>query len=202
MTIFLSVAEWVALGQVILTDLTLAADNAIVIGMAAARLGPMERRRAIMVGIAGATLLRVLFALFVVQLLQVVGLLLVGGLLLLWVSWNLWRELARGRLSAECAPDSGVRKCKSLGDAVWQIIIADVSMSLDNVLAVAGAAREHVWILAIGLVVSVALMGFAATWVARLLIRRPWIAYLGLLVILIVCIDMIADGVRELIRVI
>lgn len=196
------VSAWVALGTVILTDVALAADNAIVVGMAAAGLPAAQRRRAILIGIVGATVLRVVFALFVVQLLQIVGLLLAGGILLLWVSWKLWREIRDGKsedageavLEGKDVPGQAP---KSFRDAVMQIIIADVSMSLDNVLAVAGAAREHTWVLIVGLVFSVALMGAAATYVARLLSRHHWIAYLGLLVILFVSLRMIWDGALE-----
>lgn len=201
---FLSTAELIALVQVILTDLTLAADNAIVIGMAAARLSPVLRRRAIMLGIVGATVMRVLFALFVVQLLQVVGLLLAGGILLLWVSWKLWRELMRRELAGEAVLAGAqvpVQNGKSFREAVTQIVVADISMSLDNVLAVAGAAREHTWVLVTGLVVSIALMGAAATFVARLLMRHAWIAWIGLGVILLVSLDMIREGTMELMQV-
>jgi YjbE family integral membrane protein len=196
-------AELVALAQVMLTDLALAADNAIVIGMVAAQLPSSLRRRAIMLGIVGATVMRILFASFVVQLLEIVGLLLAGGILLLWVSWKLWRELGQKELAGEavlagrCVPD---QDGKSFREAVSQIVIADVSMSLDNVLAVAGAAREHTWVLVVGLAVSILLMGTAATCVARLLTRHSWIAYLGLLVIVLVSVDMIADGVNEVLR--
>ncbi|HEX7047732.1 MAG TPA: YjbE family putative metal transport protein [Gammaproteobacteria bacterium] len=204
---FISVSEWVALGTVILTDIALAADNAIVVGMAAAGLPPAQRRRAIIFGIVGATVLRVIFALFVVQLLQIVGLLLAGGILLLWVSWKLWRELRQGaREDAGEAVLEGKdvpgQEPKTFRDAATQIIIADVSMSLDNVLAVAGAAREHTWVLIVGLVFSVALMGAAATYVARMLSRHQWIAYLGLLVILYVSLRMIWDGAHEILGVI
>jgi len=205
MITFLSRAELVALVQVILTDLALAADNAIVIGMAAAQLAARQRRQAIILGIVGATLMRVLFALFVVQLLQIVGLLLAGGVLLLWVSWKLWRELTSRELAGEAVLagiNVPVQNGKSFRQAVTQIVVADISMSLDNVLAVAGAAREHTWVLVTGLVVSIALMGSAATLVARLLTRYSWIAYLGLFVILMVSVDMIRDGVLELMQVV
>ncbi len=196
----ITLAEWAALGTVILTDLALAADNAIVVGMAAAGLPHAQRRRAILIGIVAATVLRIVFALFVVQLLQIVGLLLAGGILLLWVSWKLWRELTHKEEAGEAVlegVDVPVQQPKSFRDAVMQIIIADVSMSLDNVLAVAGAAREHTWVLIIGLALSVALMGAAATFIARVLTRHQWIAYLGLLVILYVAIRMIWDGGLE-----
>lgn len=200
---FLTTAELVALVQVILTDLALAADNAIVIGMAAAQLPSPLRRRAIMLGIVGATVMRIVFASFVVQLLEIVGLLLAGGILLLWVSWKLWRELGHKELAGEAVLGGKpvpVQNGKSFREAVSQIVIADVSMSLDNVLAVAGAAREHPWVLVAGLAVSIVLMGSAATCVARLLTRHSWIAYLGLMVIVIVSVDMIAEGVNELLH--
>lgn len=199
----LSTADLVAIAQVILTDLTLAADNAIVIGMAAAPLAPAMRRRAIMAGIAGATLMRVVFAVFVMQLLKLIGLLLAGGMLLLWVSWKLWRELPYRELAVTAAhgvQSAPERSRKSFGNAVTQIVVADVSMSLDNVLAVAGVARDQPWILVLGLVISIALMGSAATVVAKLLMRHSWVAYLGLLVIVFVSADMIWDGARELMR--
>jgi len=202
---FISPAELIALGTVILTDLALAADNAIVVGMAAAGLPRDQRPRAIVIGIVGATAMRVVFALFVVQLLQIVGLLLAGGILLLWVSWKLWREITHKEEAGEAVlegEDVPVQKPKSFRDAVTQIIIADISMSLDNVLAVAGAARDHWWVLIVGLVLSVALMGAAATWIARLLTRHSWIAYLGLFVILYVALKMIWDGGLEILALI
>ncbi len=164
-------------------------------------------------GIAAATLLRIVFASVTVQLLQIIGLLLAGGLLLLWVCWKLWRELRSGRLidmsaghaprevPAEVAPGVGVAAPpKTMRQAVTQIIVADVSMSLDNVLAVAGVAREHVWVLIFGLVLSVAFMGLAAAVIARLLGRFHWIAYVGLAVILYVALRMIVDGTLELVE--
>lgn len=199
----LTSSELVALFQVIFTDLALAADNAIVIGMAAARLPLSLRHRAIVLGIIGATVMRILFASFVVQLLDIVGLLLAGGVLLLWVSWKLWREIGERELAGEAVLAGGyvpVRQDKSFRQAVSQIVVADISMSLDNVLAVAGAAREHTWVLVVGLAVSIVLMGSAATFVARLLTRHSWIAYLGLLVIVLVSIEMIAEGADEVLR--
>ncbi|MGE5475215.1 MAG: YjbE family putative metal transport protein [Bacteroidales bacterium] len=190
-----------ALFQVVAIDVALAGDNAIVVGMAAAGLPAIHRRRAILLGIVAAAVLRIIFASFTMQLLQVVGLLLAGGLLLLWVAWKLWRELsgqaaeerAEAEQEAETAPEGG----KSFGQAVWQIVVADVSMSLDNVLAVAGASRDHEWVLVAGLALSVALMGLAANMVARLLNRFRWIAYVGLVIILYVAIRMIWDGAHE-----
>lgn len=204
---FLHTAALADLLMVVAIDVALAGDNAIVVGMAAAGLPAEQRRRAIMLGIAAAAGLRILFALFTVQLLQVVGLMFAGGLLLLWVSWKLWRELAGGSAEeheeevgehALEGEDIPVRKDKTFRSAVTQIIVADVSMSLDNVLAVAGAAREHLWVLVVGLALSVALMGLAATVVARLLQRHRWVAYVGLAIILYVAGTMIWDGALPL----
>ncbi len=185
--------------QVILVDLMLAADNAIVIGLAAASVPAAMRPRVIMLGIAAAAILRILFALVTVQLLQIVGLVLAGGLLLLWVCWKLWRELRSRNESTDSADGESGAPAKSLRQAIVQIIIADVSMSLDNVLAVAGIARHEPVILVFGLALSVALMAFGATLIARLLERYAWIAYIGLVVILQVALVMIWEGSRELI---
>ena len=191
-----------ALLQVILVDLVLAGDNAIVVGMAAAGLPRDQRKKVIAIGIAAATILRIMFALVTVQLLQIVGLVLAGGLLLLWVSWKLWREIEAQRAGAmepsEIEAEAHRPKEKTFKDAVIQIVVADVSMSLDNVLAVAGIARETVWVLVIGLVLSVAFMGLCATYIARLLEKHHWIAYVGLLVIFYVSVQMIADGIAQI----
>jgi YjbE family integral membrane protein len=201
-------AGFSALLQVIAIDLVLAGDNAIVIGLAAAGLPADQRKKAILVGIIAATLLRIGFALITTWLLQVGPMLLIaGGLLLLWVCWKMWRELrttheeeheATEALSnADYNSDGSVArtaKRKTFAQAAWQIVIADVSMSLDNVLAVAGAAMEHPTVLIIGLALSVALMGFAASYVARLLHKYRWIAYIGLLIILYVAIEMTLSG--------
>ena len=203
--------EVMALLQVVMIDLVLAGDNAIVIGLAAAGLPLQQRTKAVLVGIIAATVLRITFAAATSQLLQVVGLVLAGGVLLLWVSWKMFREL---RLSAEGQDDAieamsnmdinddgtivSHAPRKSFAQAASQIIVADVSMSLDNVLAVAGAAREHLSVLIIGLGLSVALMGIAAGYIARLLHRHRWIAYAGLLVILYVAVDMIWRGMSEI----
>jgi YjbE family integral membrane protein len=200
----ISAAELVALAQVVLVDLVLAGDNAIVVGIAVAGLPVNKRLRVMVLGIAAATLLRIVFATFTVQLLQVIGLLLAGGLLLLWVCWKLWRELRAGRLTArEPAPDdtaaAGAQPPKTMRQAVTQIIVADVSMSLDNVIAVAGVAREHAWVLVFGLVLSVAFMGLAAAVIARLLHRHHWIAYVGLAVIFYVALRMIYEGAIEVV---
>jgi YjbE family integral membrane protein len=196
-----------ALFQVIMIDLVLAGDNAIVIGLAAAGLPEGQRRKAILVGILAATVLRIGFASITVQLLQIIGLLLAGGVLLLWVCWKMWRELQSQRhhqptfqnLSSARTMDTPVAatKQKTLGQAIWQITIADVSMSLDNVLAVAGAAREHPMILIFGLALSIALMGLAASFIARLLEKHRWIAYVGLVIILYVALDMCYRGALE-----
>ncbi|HUG46317.1 MAG TPA: TerC family protein [Sphingomicrobium sp.] len=184
--------------QVLMIDLVLAGDNAIVVGALAAGLPPHQRRTVIIVGIVAALVLRIFFALIVTQLMQVVGLILIGGLLLLWVSWKMWREMRHlgegGSPEIEGDEHSGLRPAKSFAGAVWAVAIADVSMSLDNVLAVAGAARDHPGILIVGLVFAVALMGVAANIIAKYIERYRWIAYLGLAVILYVAVKMIYDG--------
>lgn len=200
----LSVEALSALATVIMIDIALAGDNAIVVGMAAAGLETRIRRQAILIGVAAAAVLRIIFSLFTVQLLEIIGLLLAGGILLLWVAWKLWRELRAGHLEQEAqaeavleGEDPMVAPRKSFGSAVTQIIVADVSMSLDNVLAVAGAAREHTYVLIFGLMLSVALMGLAATLIARLLQRHRWIAYVGLAMIVYVALKMIWEGGEE-----
>ncbi len=186
--------------QVIMIDLVLAGDNAVVIGLAAAGLPKAQRSRAILVGIVAATVLRILFASIAIELLAIVGLLLAGGILLLWVSWKMWREL-RGpnQHDTEAALGGGNAHVphKTFAQAAWQIVVADVSMSLDNVLAVAGAARDHAVALIFGLSLSIVLMGIAASLVARLLNRHRWIAYVGLAIILYVALDMIWRGGNE-----
>jgi YjbE family integral membrane protein len=197
------------LAQVILIDLVLAGDNAIVIGLAAAGLPPEQRARAIIIGIAAATVLRIVFALLTTQLLQIIGLLLAGGILLLWVCWKMWRELRAPQHKEALATEAlttaadaqngadGQPPRKTLAQASLQIIIADISMSLDNVLAVAGAAREHPWVLVFGLALSIALMGLAAVYIARLLHKHRWIAFVGLAIILYVAMEMIYRGALE-----
>jgi len=188
--------------EVIFINVVLSGDNAIVVGMAAAGAPRAIRKKVIFYGIAGAVVLRVLLSLLAVQFLQIVGLLLAGGVLLLWVSWKLFREIresAAEHAGAEAlggtAGDGAVTEStKTLGEAMWQILVADVSMSLDNVLAIAGAARDHPLIMAAGLVLSVALMGLAATFIARLLDRYRWLAWVGLLVIVYVAAMMIWEG--------
>ncbi len=198
-----------ALFAVVAIDLVLAGDNAVVIGLAAAGLPAHQRNKAILIGVAAATLLRVAFAAVTTQLLAIVGLLLAGGLLLLWVCWKMWRELHESRaeeiaaaealenrdLDADRAVASAPQK--TLGKAALQIVIADVSMSLDNVLAVAGAARDHPQVLVFGLALSIALMGIVASLIARLLRRHRWIAYVGLVIILYVAGEMIYRGAIE-----
>jgi YjbE family integral membrane protein len=187
-----------ALLQVVMIDLVLAGDNAIVIGLAASGLAAKQRGRAILIGILTATVLRIVFAAFTIELLEIVGLLLAGGILLAWVCWKMWRELGKSRhaASTDAAQGAGAAP-KTLLQAAWQIIVADVSMSLDNVLAVAGAAREHPAALVFGLTLSIVMMGVAASFIARLLERHRWIAYLGLAVILYVAGDMIYRGFLE-----
>jgi YjbE family integral membrane protein len=211
MTEFLTAEALSALLQVIMIDLVLAGDNAIVIGLAAAGLPKDQRAKAILMGIVAATVLRIGFAAVTTQLLQLIGLLLAGGILLLWVCWKMWRELRAGndrRLDAnKRREDSDINgdgqvagnARKTFAQAAWQIVIADVSMSLDNVLAVAGAAREHPGVLVFGLILSIGLMGVAAGFIARLLHQYRWIAYLGLAVILYVAVEMIYRGVHEIV---
>ncbi len=198
-----------ALVQVIMIDLVLAGDNAIVIGLAAAGLPKEQRGKAIFWGIIAATGLRIIFASITVQLLAVIGLLLAGGILLLWVCWKMWRELRHSShdLDAiEALAEEDINKDgsvavgaprKTYGQAIWQIIVADVSMSLDNVLAVAGASRDFPLILIFGLVLSIALMAVAASFIARHLQKHRWIAYVGLAVILYVALDMCYRGGLE-----
>jgi len=175
-------------------DLMLAGDNAIVVGALASGLSPRDRKRVIVVGIAAALVLRIIFALTATALIQITGLLLAGGLLLLWVSWRFWRELRSGSDAAGEASETGVGRPNSFARAAWAVALADVSMSLDNVLGVVGAAREHPAVLVIGLVLSVALMGIAANLIARFIERHRWIAYGGLVVILYVACRMIWQG--------
>ncbi|MCK1491308.1 TerC family protein [Bradyrhizobium sp. 180] len=195
-----------ALVQVVLIDLVLAGDNAIVIGLAAAGLPQAQRAKAILIGIVAATILRLLLAGIATRILQIVGLLLAGGILLLWVCWKMWRELRtspagstvrKGTIGA--IAESKPRK--TLLQASWQIIVADASMSLDNVLAVAGAARDHPVVLIFGLGLSIAMMGLAASFIAGLLQTHRWLAYVGLAVILYVAVEMIWRGTLEIMKV-
>jgi YjbE family integral membrane protein len=214
------IPELIALGQVIMIDLMLAGDNAIVVGMAAAGLPKHMRAKVILIGIAAATVLRIVFAVVASKLLVIIGLTLAGGILLLWVCWKFWRELVherRRRLQAmkrygrklsadevreleekeEALP--GAAPAKTVRQAVTQIVLADISMSLDNVLAVAGAAAQHTWVLVVGLLLSVALMGVAAGFVAGMMKRWPWIAYIGLVIILWVALGMIYRGTHQVV---
>jgi len=210
-------SQMTALGQVLAIDLVLAGDNAVAVGLAAAALAPEQRKKAILIGLAAAVVMRIGFALVTVQLLAIVGLLLAGGFLLLWVCWKMWRELqeqkthdqAESTEEMEAAlaahhgggatPEQLGIKRKSFGAALLQIMIADLTMSLDNVLAVAGAAHDHPWIMVFGLVLSIALMGLAATFIARILNRYRWISYIGLVIVLYVALHMIWDGYRSVV---
>ncbi|HYG90729.1 MAG TPA: TerC family protein [Azospirillum sp.] len=211
-------SQLVALGQVIAIDLVLAGDNAIVVGMAAAAVPRAQRRKVIFWGIGAAIGLRIVFALITTQLLAIIGLTLAGGILLLWVCWKMFREL-RSHGRDEVAPDEaldapdvqvagtgagaaavGAAAGTTVGAAIWQIVVADVSMSLDNVLAVAGAAKDHPTILVIGLLLSVVLMGAAANMIAHLLHKHRWIGWLGLVIITYVALDMIWRGGHEVLK--
>ncbi|MDO8876274.1 MAG: TerC family protein [Pseudolabrys sp.] len=198
------------LAQVVMIDLVLAGDNAVIIGLAAAGLPKEQRAKAVLIGIIAATVLRIAFAGVAIQLLEIVGLLLAGGLLLLWVSWKMWRELRTSHKEEQDAREAlagadlnadgtvaGSAPRKSFAQAAWQILVADVSMSLDNVLAVAGAARDHPWVLIFGLGLSIVLMGVAANFIAGLLNKHRWIAYVGLVIVLYVAGDMIWRGFGE-----
>ncbi|MFN3515041.1 MAG: TerC family protein [Phenylobacterium sp.] len=200
--------------QVLMIDLVLAGDNAVAVGLAAAGLPVEQRRKAILWGLIAAVTMRIGFALITTQLLGIVGLLLAGGLLLLWVCWKMWRELRDQAEPEEAAAEAvmdgdptthppqeiAARQPKTFRSAFIQILIADLSMSLDNVLAVAGAAREHPAILVFGLLLSIALMGVAATYIARLLHKYRWIGYVGLLIVLYVALHMIWQGHQDVVR--
>jgi YjbE family integral membrane protein len=192
-----------AFAQVLMIDLVLAGDNAIVVGALAAGLPADQRKKVILIGVIAALVLRVVFALLVSQLLQIVGLILAGGLLLLWVAWKMARELRHTNAQSAGSPeiagdeDSGLRPARTFPSAAWAVAVADISMSLDNVLAVAGAAREHPGILIVGLVFAVALMGVAANLIARYIERYRWIAWIGLAVILYVAGKMIWEGYHD-----
>jgi YjbE family integral membrane protein len=212
--VLLDMTELSALISVIIIDIVLAGDNAIVVGMAAAGLPAQQRRRVIFAGIAAATVLRIAFASLTVYLLEIIGLMLAGGILLLWVSWKMYRDIRAGHMVAEPvvvhAAPAGSRSAgsdlplparKTMGQAMLQIVVADVSMSLDNVLAVAGVAHQSAaWILVVGLALSVALMGVASTFVARLLNRYTWISWLGLGIITFVALRMIWDGAEQILH--
>jgi YjbE family integral membrane protein len=188
--------DLVVLAQVLMIDLMLAGDNAVAVGLAASGLTPKQQRAAIMAGLGAAVALRITFAVLATQLLAIIGLTLAGGLILLWVCWKMWRDLgAHHRAKAGDA----ARPAKGFGAALLQIMLADLSMSLDNVLAVAGAAREHPALLVFGLLLSIGLMGVAASWIARFLGRMRWLGYVGLLVVVYVALNMIWDGHRTVV---
>jgi YjbE family integral membrane protein len=213
----LSVAEFSVFIQVIMVDLVLAGDNAIVVGMVAATVPREQRIKVLAFGIIAATIMRIAFALVTTQLLQIIGLMLAGGILLLWVCWKLWRDIEEQRRERKLAREAEAAAAehaghtvdvasapeptqpKPIGKAIVQIVVADLTMSLDNVLAVAGTSRGHEWILIFGLALSVALMAIAASVIARLLKKHHWIAYIGLAVILYVACDMIWDGSLDVI---
>lgn len=200
----ISPEEISALLQVIVVDLVLAGDNAIVVGMVVAGLPKHQRPKAMLIGIAAAALMRIGLAVFTLRLLEIIGLMLAGGLLLLWVCWKLWREIQEQRRlrknQGTDRSDTESAPSKSMGQAIFQIVLADISMSLDNVLAVAGVARHHTWVLIVGLTLSVAFMAFAATVISKLLQRHHWIAYIGLALIFYVSCAMIWDGAHDVIE--
>jgi len=189
-------AAFGALASVVVIDLTMAGDNAVMVGLAAAMLPREMRRKVILFGIVLATALRIALALVAVELLQIVGLTLAGGVLLLWVAWKFYRDIRTHRVHGTAHAHELARK-RGLGAAVLRVALADLSMSLDNVLAVAGVARHHLWVLATGLVLSVALMGAASHFIAQLLERHRWIAWLGLAIVAAVALKMIYDGGLE-----
>lgn len=201
-TSIFTASGFAALLQVLAIDIVLAGDNAIVVGALAAGLPENQRKKVILIGVLAALVLRVGFALMVTKLLAITGLILAGGLLLLWVAWKMYREIRHPHPnpgSAEVAGDesSGVKPAKSFAAAAWAVALADVSMSLDNVLAVAGAARDHPEIMVIGLILAVAMMGVAANFIAKYIERYRWIAWGGLVVIVYVALKMIWDGWHE-----
>lgn len=196
---FISASAFTAFVEILFIDIVLAGDNAIVVGALAAGLPAEQRRKVILIGVLAALVLRIAFALVVSQLLQIVGLVLAGGILLLWVAWRMYRELrhkdeSEGSSEVEGDEHSGLKPARSFASAAWGVALADVSMSLDNVLAVAGAARDHPYVLVFGLILSVLLMGLAANFIARYIDRYRWIAWVGLLVILWVASRMIYEG--------
>jgi len=186
-----------ALAQVLMIDIVLAGDNAVVIGLAAARVPPHMRRKVIFWGLMAAVGLRIVMAAVAVKLLAIIGLTLAGGILLLWVCWRMWRDISGGK-EDHAAPQ--IEAGASAKRAIIQILVADISMSLDNVLAVAGAARDHLDVLVIGLLLSVGLMGAAANVIARLLERWRWIAYIGLLIVVYVALNMIWHGGSDVVK--
>jgi YjbE family integral membrane protein len=195
----------IALGQIIVIDFVLAGDNAIVVGMAASRVAPEIRAKVILWGMVGAVVLRILFAAVATQLLTIVGLTLAGGVLLLWVCWKMYREITisvpepafAGAGGASGASPNGVVPTVAFGAAITQIVVADVSMSLDNVLAVAGAAKGEIWVLVVGLTVAVMFMALLSTYIAKLLANYHWITWIGLAIILYVSVDMVWRGTHQ-----
>ena len=196
-------AAFAAFMQVLLIDLVLAGDNAIVVGALAAGLPADQRKKVILIGVLAALVLRIIFALMVTWLLGIVGLVLAGGLLLLWVAWRMYRDIKGHAGESAGSPEilgdehSGIKSTKTFAGAAWGVAVADVSMSLDNVLAVAGAAREHPGILIVGLIFAVALMGIAANIIAQYIERYRWIAWVGLVVIVYVAVKKIVEGWSE-----
>jgi YjbE family integral membrane protein len=195
--------QLIALTQIIIIDFVLAGDNAIVVGMAASRVHPSIRAKVIMLGVGGAVVLRILFAAVATQLLTIVGLTLAGGILLLWVCWKMYREIALQAPAPAFAGHGGASigppplQTMTLGAALMQIIVADVSMSLDNVLAVAGAAKGEIWVLAVGLTVAVAFMALLSAYIAKLLGRYHWITWIGLAIVLYVALEMVWTGTHQ-----
>jgi len=192
--------QLIALAQIIIIDFTLAGDNAIVVGLAASRVDPRIRAKVILYGIVGAVVLRILFAGVATQLLTIVGLTFAGGVLLLWVCWKMYREISVAHPQPAFAGANGPSEMQtmSFGAAITQIIIADVSMSLDNVLAVAGAAKGELWILVVGLTVAIVFMALLSAYIAGLLARYPWISWIGLLIIVYVALEMIWTGTHQI----
>jgi YjbE family integral membrane protein len=196
--------HFIAVSQIIIIDFVLAGDNAIVVGMAASRVHPSMRSRVILWGIGGAVVLRILFAAIATQLLTIVGLTLAGGILLLWVCWKMYREIklpapVRTVLAGHPAGvDLRGPKTMTFGAALTQIVVADVSMSLDNVLAVAGAAKGQIWVLVVGLTVAVGFMALLSAYIAKLLARYHWITWIGLAIVLYVAMEMIWSGTHQI----
>jgi YjbE family integral membrane protein len=198
--------QLIALGQIIIIDFVLAGDNAIVVGMAAARVDPKIRAKVIVLGIAGAVILRIMFATVATQLLAIVGLTFAGGILLLWVCWKMYREIKLAHPQSELAmagggsADLGGPDARTLGfgAAITQIVVADVSMSLDNVLAVAGAAKGEIWVLAVGLTIAIVFMALLSAYIAGLLSKYPWISWIGLAIIVYVALEMIWTGSHQI----
>jgi len=186
-----------ALLQVLMIDIVLAGDNAVVIGMAAARVAPALRSKVIFWGLAAAVILRVALAAIAVKLLAIIGLTLAGGILLLWVCWRMWRDISASKGGHD---EIKLDENAGLKNAIIQIVVADISMSLDNVLGVAGAARDHLDVLIIGLLMSVALMGAAANVIARVLEKVRWISYVGLIIVLYVALNMIYEGGHQVLE--